>query len=160
MIADILEVRPELVSAKPAIPPLRQPGDIIQVCHKQDELPDPTIQWLGGQRFKLINNDCRIPDLRRRRYHVVKEGFEFDAASVPRLAWAFISPIDLGVLAVLSHDDLYERGGAIPQKWNYTRYQADVLFYDLMRLEGVGIKRRRLAYRAVRRFGGLWAWQG
>lgn len=160
MIAEIRQVRPELVAAKPEIPPLRQPGDIIQIRHPQDELPDPTIQWLGGHNYKLINKDCRIPDFRRRRYHVVEEGFEFDAASVPRLAWSFLAPVELGVLAVLSHDDLYDRGGKIPQRWNYTRYQADVLFYDLMVLEGVSLVRRRVAYQAVRKFGGLKAWQG
>jgi hypothetical protein len=167
-VIDVRKLEPQLVSAKPEIPPLRQPGDIIQVRHEQDELPDPTIQWLGGHKYKLIGEDCRIPDFRRKRHHIVRKGFVFDAASVPRIAWPFISPVDLGVLAVLSHDDLYDRGGmgvyattgGAKMFVQYSRYEADVLFYDLMTLEGVGLVRRRAAYQAVRKFGGISAWQG
>jgi len=159
MIAEIPEILPNLQIAKPVLTPYEVPGDTFRILHPQKELPDPLIQWVGGQLFRLVEDDCVIPDFRHRRHHIVKEGFEFDAASVPRLAWMLIAPIDLGVLAVLSHDDLYHRGGRAKGQWRYTRSEADALFYDLMTLEGVGTLRRRAAYQAVRRFGSK-AWQG
>ena len=98
---------------------------------------------------------------------VVPEGFEHDFASVPRLLWALVAPLDLGI-ASLFHDWLYRRAGrAETLRWTgaqgalwepvrepWTRRDADRLFARLMREQGVARWRRRLAYLGVRWFAG------
>jgi len=102
---------------------------------------------------------------------VVPEGFEHDFASVPRLLWMVISPIDLG-LASMFHDWIYRHQGRVttlawdpgegrwaPRERPWVRRDADRLFARIMREQAVARWRRRLAFRAVRLFGGR-AWQG
>lgn len=98
---------------------------------------------------------------------VVPEGFRHDFASVPRLLWALVAPLDLG-LASLFHDWLYRHRGRVETlRWTapgweavgepWTREDADRLFGRLMREQGVARWRRRAAYLAVRAFaGGAW----
>lgn len=96
---------------------------------------------------------------------VVPESFTHDFASVPRILWALISPLDLG-LASIFHDWLYRRGGAVttfrweldseswePVELPWTRVQTDELFARIMREQGVPQWRRRAAYAAVRTWG-------
>ncbi len=95
---------------------------------------------------------------------VVPEGFEHDFASIPRLLWSLIAPIDLGIASIF-HDWLYTRAGraetlrwtdagweAVPEVW--TRRDADRLFARLMREQGVARWRRRAAFLAVRAVAG------
>lgn len=91
----------------------------------------------------------------------IPEGFVFDFASVPRIVWALISPMDLGAAPPLVHDWMYHLRGRTPMlvdgrvrvpKWS--RKDADRLFARMMREAGVAKWRRRMAYRAVRLFGG------
>ena len=92
----------------------------------------------------------------------VPDGFTHDFASVPRVLWTLISPLDLG-LASIFHDWLYRNGGRVTtRRWTtatggwedveepWTRVQADELFARLMREQGVPRWRRRAAYLAVR----------
>lgn len=125
---------------------------IVQVL-SAGKLPPARVRWIGpGYRFRLespyqlrhVDIDVEI---------VVPEGFEFNAASVPRLAWLAISPLDLGVVAPLIHDWLYRTGGG----GVITRRQADRLFIRHMKAEGVGWIRRNAAYLAVR-VGGRSSW--
>jgi hypothetical protein len=96
---------------------------------------------------------------------VVPEGFHHDFASVPRLLWGLIAPIDLGMASIF-HDWLYRNGGEVttllwegdPACWTphsdrWTREQADRLFARIMREQGVAKWRRRCAYLAVRFWG-------
>lgn len=103
---------------------------------------------------------------KRRLYRlVVPEAFTHDFASVPRILWALISPLDLG-LASIFHDWLYQHGGAVmTSRWEaelgvwkpvlrpWTRVQTDELFARMMREQGVAKWRRRAAYAAVRAWG-------
>lgn len=101
----------------------------------------------------------------------VPEGFTHDFASVPRVLWMLISPLDLG-LASLFHDWLYRAGGRVTTlRWDRTdgrwdpvedpwsRRYADELFARMMREQGVPKWRRRAAYLAVRLAGGS-SWRG
>lgn len=101
---------------------------------------------------------------------VVPRGFQHDFASVPRLLWGLIAPIDLG-LASIFHDWLYRNGGRVttflwegdPARWSshtdrWSREQADRLFARIMREQGVPKWRRRCAYLAVR-FAGRRFWK-
>lgn len=83
----------------------------------------------------------------------VPEGFQFDLASIPRPLWGLIAPFELSIAAPLLHDYLYRCGGRTPSQ-AYTRAEADRIFLDVMRREGVSRWRRGLAYSAVRVFGG------
>lgn len=87
-----------------------------------------------------------------------RSGYEFDLASVPRVAWPIIAPFELSILAPLFHDLLYEFKGRLPADVvrpyrTFTRVEADDLFLRLMTLEGVSGWRRSLAYTAVRAAG-------
>lgn len=89
----------------------------------------------------------------------IKAPFDFDLASVPRYLWGLVASHELGVLAPLCHDFLYRNGGCPPDgcispAHRYTRDEADALFLEQMKEDGVSWARRTLAYRAVRMFGG------
>ena len=86
---------------------------------------------------------------------VVPEGFESDGASVPRFLWASVSPrIDPRTLrGAVVHDFIYRNH---PDGW--IRKEADELFYDLIREEGLSWGKAQKAYWGVRLFGGA-AWR-
>lgn len=98
---------------------------------------------------------------------VVPKGRLSDLASVPRLAWILIDPLELSTVAAFVHDELYERGGRIrASRFGYptsnaterfTREEADDFLYDLAAQSGVWWWRRALAWRFLRWFGaGNW----
>ena len=76
----------------------------------------------------------------------VPEGFKFDIASIPRVLWPLIGPMELGLPAPLAHDFFYRFR-------DVSRRVADRLFRQVMRAEGVGWCRRWLGWLAVRVFG-------
>ena len=91
------------------------------------------------------------------------KGFVFDRASVPRVFWAIISKDDLSNVPPVFHDLLYRNVGVLPNSQvspfrTFERKDADDLFLELMKKSGVTSWRARLAYQAVRRFGGQ-AWK-
>lgn len=119
---------------------------------RSDDLPPAVVQWIGpGYRFELMEQYLLVVE---QGVLLIPAGFTFDAGSVPRPAWFAISPLDLGVVAVLVHDWLYRTGG---QDGLLSRGEADGLFLEQMKAEGVSWWRRRLAYLAVRVAGaGSW----
>lgn len=120
---------------------------------QSDELPPAVVLWIGpGYLFELMETYLLEVEQGLLR---IPAGFTFDAGSVPRPAWLFISPLDLGVVSVLVHDWLYRTGG---QLGLLTRAEADRLFREQMKAEGVSWWRRRAAHLAVRLAGGS-SWQ-
>lgn len=108
----------------------------------------------------------------------VPVGFRTNFASIPR-GFRNLLPINgAHRLAAVFHDYLYSQSGELsdvsmfidvrgdykttnkPQTVFYTRAQADRVFYDLMRNEGVGFIKARTMYLGVRMFGGVWQWFG
>lgn len=93
----------------------------------------------------------------------IRAPWPFDLSSVPRVFWFAVAPNELGVKPPLVHDWLYRHGGEAPtvsgNVVKYTRAQADKLFSDLIREEGVPEWKRRVAYIAVR-IGGWRSWRG
>jgi hypothetical protein len=88
------------------------------------------------------------------RMFVVPAGFESDGASVPRFLWNLISPqiAPETLRAAVAHDFLYRE-----QVPGWTRKDADEMFYDLIREDGLSWWRSKLAYTGVRLFGaGAW----
>lgn len=83
----------------------------------------------------------------------VPPGFETDLASIPRMAQGVpgFATTGLSRRPSVLHDWLYAFGDA-------PRMEADRLFYESLRAEGVPEPTARIYYRAVRLFGGApWA---
>ena len=158
------EVRAHAGSAmRPGLPPSPCPTPSVVSSPPQRLLPDL-------RRFELSDDGwyawCRSVGPYEGLCLVVPRGFDHDFASVPRLVWSFISPIDLGVASIF-HDWLYRHGGRVETlAWRrggagwtsadtpWTRRDADRLFARIMREQGVPRWRRRMAYRSVRLLGG------
>ena len=105
---------------------------------------------------------------------IVKAGFRWDGASVPKLLWAFgFNPDGLFRGSALVHDFIYIHKGKLPsgsmtssyqeitnqvQYGSFSRYDADRLFGKMMKEAGVGRLKRWLMTKAVIWFGWLY-WQ-
>ena len=140
---------------------------MLLLIEPHDLLPDL-------RRFQLADDACytwHMPEGDGGVYRlVVPEGFPHDFASVPRLLWTLIAPLDLGIASIF-HDWLYRHAGRVgtlrwtgeredpwtPVETPWTRRDADRLFARMMREQGVVRWRRRAAYLAVRWFAGS-AW--
>jgi hypothetical protein len=96
-------------------------------------------------------------------------GFVYDVASIPRILWPIVSPLELGFKAPAAHDFLLMMEGKVAveqwsthyQKWRpnhatraFGREEIDKMFCVLMRAEEIPRWKRRSAYRAVR----FWGW--
>lgn len=110
--------------------------------------------------FSGRNGDClRLLEALKYEYEgrsfTVPAGFVSDGASVPEFLWDTVSPaIDPRTLdGALAHDYLYRTS-----HYDFTRKEADDLFYDLIRAHGLGFWRSQKAYWGVRLFGGN-AWK-
>ena len=95
----------------------------------------------------------------------VPRGNIHDGASVPRILWTLsgLRPDGLLRAAALLHDILYRYAGVLPPRWcqpgkEWTRLEADTLFYDVMREFGVSRWSAGRAYYAVR-IGGYFSWK-
>lgn len=121
----------------------------------ESRLPPPVLTFIGGGRWRLEQSyEYRDGDT----VVSVPAGFEFDLSSVPRLFWFLIAPFELSIAAPLLHDFLYRFGsrppaGSVMPPRTYTRGEADRMFREIMRAEGVSAWRRTLGYAAVRLFG-------
>ncbi|MCJ8165026.1 DUF1353 domain-containing protein [Pontibacter sp. E15-1] len=125
-------------------------------------LPPPVLTY--NPRIKRWILDREYTYFDEGTYITVPHGFEFDLASVPRAVWWAIAPFELSIVAPLLHDFLYENGGLLPAHTvqpyrKYTRREADWMFLEIMRREGVAEWKCRVAYNAVRTFGGH-VWRG
>lgn len=87
----------------------------------------------------------------RGKRFTVPAGFESDGASVPEFLWASVSPrIDNRTLrGAIGHDYLYRTH---PQGW--TKSEADAMFRDLIREDGLSWWKSQKAYWGVCLFGG------
>lgn len=120
------------------------------------ELPPPIISYNVSEKcwyleeeysYQYDGNLIKVP-----------KGFDFDLASIPRFLWWLIAPFELSISAPLLHDFIYVHRGDLPEASiipvrTYNRKQADVLFRQLMKQEGVPTWRMNAAYLAVRLFG-------
>ncbi len=77
--------------------------------------------------------------------HLIRKGFVTDGASVPRIVWAFISPVGEIFYPAVLHDYLIARG--------YTWVHAAKVFNGAMKDYEVGTLKRLASYYAVRLWG-------
>jgi len=79
---------------------------------------------------------------------VIPTGFETDLASIPRVAWPVMSPAySQFIRPAIVHDWFYR------MTCDFNRQQTDLIFYHMLRQEGVSITSATLMYYAVRLFG-------
>lgn len=88
---------------------------------------------------------------------VIPEEFDFDLASIPRWLWPIIGPHELSIEAPLLHDYIYHYAGNLPGGRKISRHMCDWMFLHLMRENGVGRVKSRIAWLAVRAIG-WWPW--
>jgi|SRR6185436_7698928 len=87
--------------------------------------------------FKIENRKFTIPS-----------AFQTDLASIPKIAWGIISPAHSALIrAAIIHDWFYR------QTCDFTRFQTDVIFYHMLRNEGMPPLHSSILYYAVRMFG-------
>ena len=87
---------------------------------------------------------------------VIPKGFVTDLASIPRLARLIIPVNGRHRLAAIVHDYLYARKGLLSIVVRMSRKQADQVFLEALKVQGVGWWKRQLMYTAVR--AGGWAY--
>jgi hypothetical protein len=147
------------------LPGSQLPAPIVSVAYRIERRRMGFVSfWKRDVRVEVFRLEERYvyrePDF---SLHIPK-GFEFEA-SVPRLVFPAISPLDLGAASPLVHDFLYRCGGqpplgtVAPIGKVFTRLEADQLFRWMMQMEGVEKEKREGAYQAVRRCGAR-AWRG
>jgi len=114
----------------------------------------PELSPLGNGMW-LLCHDYLFPV--HGEWATIPKGFRTDLASVPRWLTPFIQRDELGGVAPLAHDFLYQMGGVLEVLGGVrlSRRQVDALFRLLMRLEQVPAWRRGVAWLAVRLAG--WA---
>lgn len=103
----------------------------------------------------------------------IPAGFTYDGASVPRLIWAIIDPLDLSEAAALVHDYLYRNAGIdVPvyvfnaelktavfcRSCKFSKEFSDEMFRETMIRWGVKQWREVAAFYAVKWFGFI-AWR-
>ena len=86
----------------------------------------------------------------------VPSGFCFDGASIPRVLWRLFHPMQPRFLAAaLVHDWLYKIKGVHDWGHDMTRKEVDLLFYHMLRTDGVSLVKAQAMYRGVRAGGWL-----
>lgn len=107
--------------------------------------------------YRLDNDfDLDFTDDSGEQHHIhIPAGFVCDGSSIPRILWTFIGLHKDGKNREpsLAHDWLYMHEGRIPER-TYTRFEADRLYYDLLRAYNVDHKRAKRSFKGVRWFGG------
>lgn len=109
----------------------------------------------SGRRFTLIEPHD-LPEVGI----TVPAGYRCDFASVPKILWFWLPPLGYYSRAALLHDYLYdchhtyERCEDAPARCLVTRAEADKMFLQQMKRDGVGWRTRWTMYLAVRLCGG------
>jgi Protein of unknown function (DUF1353) len=89
--------------------------------------------------FKFVIND---------REFTIPANFETDLASIPKIAWPIMAPAHSSLIrAAIVHDWFYRK------TCDFTRQETDLIFYHILRNDGVSVIRASIMYYAVRWFG-------
>lgn len=74
--------------------------------------------------------------------------FETDLASIPKIAWPIMAPAHSSLIRpAIVHDWFYRK------TCDFTRYETDLIFYHMLKNDGVSTFRASMMYYAVRWFG-------
>ena len=141
----------------------------IQVNATISPYPQPITVPISDEFYQLTEDFEYVWKKEEVFYRIViRKGYKFDGASVPRWLWSIsgLHPSGLILAPAVIHDRLLEKAGDLGEdyqkkvdgKWQtvkavWTKEQADKLFCRMLREAGVPKFRRRMAYYAVRLFG-------
>ena len=82
------------------------------------------------------------------KHFIIPEKFETDLASIPKIAWPIMAPAHSSLIRpAIVHDWFYR------MTCDFTRLQTDLIFYHMLRNDGVSKFRASTMYYAVRLFG-------
>ena len=105
------------------------------------------VEVLTKNKFKIVESfEYHIGKYPSDETVIVPIGFVTDFASVPRIFWTLVSPIDSHAKAAVLHDFLYNIGYK-------TRKECDEIFYESMKVLGVSKYKALIMFKAVRVFG-------
>lgn len=121
-----------------------------------------------GVQTEFLSNTCikplinyhyltcnRIDFLIDGQQFYIPASFETDLASIPRIAWPIMAPAHSSLIRpAIVHDWFYRK------TCEFTRYQADLIFYHMLINEGVSKTKASFIYYAVRVFGNKHFQQG
>lgn len=81
----------------------------------------------------------------------IPKDFETDLASIPKLVWPVLAPAHSSLIRpAIVHDWFYRK------TCEFSRSQTDLIFYHMLRNDGVSRARANIMYYAVRTFGWLY----
>jgi hypothetical protein len=96
-------------------------------------------QYQTCNQIKFMIND---------REFIIPANFETDLASIPKIAWPIMAPAHSSLIrAAIVHDWFYRK------TCDFTRYETDLIFYHMLKNDGVSTIRASIMYYAVRVFG-------
>lgn len=108
-------------------------------------------ELLGKNKWKNLEQfEYYVDHLGSDEIIVVPVGFITDFASVPRIFWAIISPVDKHGKAAVIHDYCYYYA-------TYDRKRSDEIFYEGLKVLEVEPWKAWCMYKSVR-IGGMYAW--
>lgn len=142
---------------------------------KGSKLPNPKISWNQLSKIWILEEEVSViinsNELSKPTGIKIPVGFQFDLSTIPRFLWSIIAPFELSIIAPLVHDFIYVNKGNLSinenkiviksnnNNFNLSRLEADSIFLDHMKQEGIGFIKRWFAYFGVRLFGGIF-WKG
>lgn len=108
----------------------------------------------SGRDFVLLE-DFRIQT--KYGWMTIPKGTKTDLASIPKVFWNIISPLEAHFPAAVMHDVFY-RMPESRKKWGITREMADDMFLEEMADLDIPVWKRQLMHWAVR-MGGNSSWR-
>lgn len=83
------------------------------------------------------------------RQFEIPANFETDLASIPKIAWVIMAPAHSSLIRpAIVHDWFYRK------TCEFTREEADLIFYHMLKNDGISTTEASIMYYAVRWFGG------
>ena len=80
--------------------------------------------------------------------YIIPAEFETDLASIPKIVWPIMAPFHSSLIRpAIVHDWFYRK------TCDFTRFQTDLIFYHMLRNDGISVFRASIMYYAVRLFG-------
>ena len=111
----------------------------------------PLVRHITNTRCVLEEDFSFTVKVNGKHYHIeIQQGFIFDGASIPRIAWRVVGhPYQMPLLVcALPHDILYASEF-------FKKEECDWIFLELMKSVGINWIKRNTIWSAVKLFGGL-----
>ena len=104
------------------------------------------IKPFKGYKYKICQD---ITLMINGKVYYIPANFETDLASIPRIAWSILSPAHSSLMIpAIVHDWFYRMTG------DFNRHNTDLIFYRMLRDNGLDKLRANIMYYCVRAFGG------